>query len=394
MNVDRDARNPPRLCVHGGTGLAFGGGTMTTGWGSMEWGERFAAFGRLVDRRQALRTVGAAALGGAAWLSGRAPARAQDDSRFFRIGTGPTTGNYFTIGGIIANAISNPPGSGPCDKGGSCGVPGLIAIAQTTQGSVQNVELVTNQTLESGLCQSDVAYWAYSGSGMYSGGKPFDSLRAIANLYQESLHVVVRADSTINAIADLRGKRVSLGGRGSGTRATAVLVLGAYGVGERKFTGQQLTIDKAAEQLAAGGIDAIFFVGGAPVPALADLAKSTPLRLLPVAGDEASTLRATYPFLTVDVIPENSYGSNPPTVTVGIGTYWLVLADLEEKLVHDITAALWHPATRKLLDQGSPIGRRIRLEQALVGLPLPVHAGAERYYTEPHDQNGQPGGAQ
>src|SRR5215510_6799718 len=191
----------------------------------MELRERFTATGRLIDRRRALRT---AVAGGAAWLLGGAgapPVGAQDETRFFRIGTGPTTGNYFTIGGIIANAISNPPGSRPCDKGGSCGVPGLIAVAQTTQGSVQNVELIADRTLDSGLCQSDVAYWAYSGTGMYSGGTPFDGLRTIANLYQESLQIVVRADSKIAAIGDLRGKRISLGGRGSGTRATAVLVL-------------------------------------------------------------------------------------------------------------------------------------------------------------------------
>jgi len=359
----------------------------------MDQRERFAAAGRLVDRRRVLRTAGAAA----AWLIGGAGApraRAQDEPRFFRIGTGPTTGNYFTIGGLIANAISNPPGSRPCDKGGSCGVPGLIAIAQTTQGSVQNVELIADKTLESGLCQSDVAYWAYSGSGMYSGGKPFDGLRAIANLYQESLHIVVRADSKIEAIADLRGKRISLGGRGSGTRATAVLVLGAYGVGERRFYGQQLTIEKACAQLRDSKIDAIFLVGGAPVPALVDLAQTTPLRLLPVLGDEGSTLRSAYPFLTVDIIPENSYGQNPATVTVGIGTYWLALAELEDNLVHDITAALWHPATRKLLDKGSPLGRRIRIEQALVGLPIPVHAGAERFYAEPRPRDGPPGDAQ
>ena len=360
----------------------------------MELRKRIAAGGRLVDRRRVLQAAGIAAAGGAAWLIGGATARAEDESRFFRIGTGPTTGNYFTIGGIIANAISNPPGSRPCDKGGSCGVPGLIAVAQTTQGSVQNVELIADQTLDSGLCQSDVAYWAYSGTGMYSGGAPFDGLRAIANLYQESLHIVVRADSKIAAIGDLRGKRISLGGRGSGTRATAVLVLGAYGVGERRFTGQQLTIEKATEALRSGGVDAIFFVGGAPVPALVDLAQTTPLRLLPVAGDEAATLRSTYPFLTVDVIPENSYGDNAATITVGIGTYWLVLAELDDKLVHDITAALWHPATRKLLDKGSPLGRRIRIEQALVGLPIPVHAGAERFYAEPRPRDGPPGDAQ
>ena len=358
----------------------------------MDQREQFAAAGRLVDRRRVLRTAGAAA----AWLIGGAGApraRAQDEARFFRIGTGPTTGNYFTIGGLIANAISNPPGSRPCDNGGSCGVPGLIAIAQTTQGSVQNIEFIADKTLESGLCQSDVAYWAYSGSGMYSGGKPFEGLRAIANLYQESLHIVVRADSKIEAIADLRGKRISLGGRGSGTRATAVLVLGAYGVGERRFYGQQLTIDRACAQLRDSKIDAIFLVGGPPVPALVDLAQTTALRLLPVLGDEGSTLRSSYPFLTVDIIPENSYGTSPAAVTVGIGTYWLVLAELEDNLVHDITAALWHPATRKLLE-GSPIGRRIRIEQALAGLPLPVHAGAERFYLEPRDQSAQPGDGQ
>src|SRR5262250_501825 len=202
----------------------------------MELRKRIAAAGRLVDRRHVLRAAGIAAAGGAVWLMGGAIARhahAEDETRFFRIGTGPTTGNYFTIGGIIANAIRNPPGSSPCDKGGSCGVPGLIATAETTQGSVQNVELIADTTLDSGLCQSDVAYWAYTGTGMFSEGKPFDGLRAIANLYQESLHIIVRADSKIETISDLRGKRISPGGRGSGTRATASLVLGAYGVGER-----------------------------------------------------------------------------------------------------------------------------------------------------------------
>src|SRR5262245_17260801 len=101
------ARNPPRLYVQG--------------WGRMELRKRIAAAGRLVDRRHVLQAAGLAAAGGAAWLIGGAnarSARAEDESRFFRIGTGPTTGNYFTIGGIIANAISNPPGSRPCDKGG------------------------------------------------------------------------------------------------------------------------------------------------------------------------------------------------------------------------------------------------------------------------------------
>jgi hypothetical protein len=352
------------------------------------------AAGLLLERRGLLRVAGAAAaIGGAAWLAGGAArwrVAAQEEARFFRIGTGPTTGSYFTIGSIIANAISNPPGSRPCEAGGSCGVPGLIAIAQTTQGSVQNVGLVATKSLDSALCQSDVAYAAYSGTGMYSTEGPIESLRAVANLYQESLHIVVRADSPIASIGDLRRKRVSLGERGAGTRATATLVLGAYGVSEKRFVGQQLPISKAAEQLRDGGIDALFLVGAAPVPLLAELAETTPLRLLPVDGDIGEVLRREYPFLTVDIIPQGSYGDSAAVVTVGIGTYWLVLDELDDELAYNITKALWHSATRKLLDQGGVLGRRIRLEQALLGLPIPIHAGAWRYYTEVRSQ-GQSG---
>jgi TRAP transporter TAXI family solute receptor len=349
------------------------------------------AAGHRFGRRRLLRAAGGAAaagIGGAVWLAGVASPRrlaAQEEAQFFRIGTGPTSGSYFAIGGIIANAISNPPGSRPCESGGSCGVPGLIAIAQTTRGSIQNVDLVASKSLDSGLCQSDVAFWAYSGNGPYSGAKPLEGLRAIANLYQESLHVVVRADSPIESIGDLKGKRVSLGERGAGTRATATLVLGAYGVSEKRFVGRQLPIAEATAQLRDGKIDALFLVGSAPVPVLAELAQTTPLRMLPVIGEAGEKLRREHPFLTVDIVPEGSYGDAAAAVTVGIGTYWLVLAGLDDELAFGITKSLWHDATRKLLDQGGQLGRRIRVEHALVGLPIPIHPGAERYYAGAHD---------
>ena len=136
---------------------------------------------------------------------------------FFRIGTGSTGGTYFPIGGLIANAISNPPGARPCDRGGSCGPMGLIAVAQSTDGSIANVEAIRAGRLESGLAQADIAYWAYKGLRVFKGkGKQVEKLRAIANLYPEAVHVVVRRDAKIAKIADLRGKRVSLGPRDSG----------------------------------------------------------------------------------------------------------------------------------------------------------------------------------
>src|SRR5262249_32596218 len=178
------------------------------------------------------------------------------DTGFFRIGTGSPDASYFPIGAIIASAISNPPGSRPCDEGGSCGVPGLIAVAQTTRGSIDNVEAIRAGSFESGLTQADIAYWAYTGTNVFEKTGAVRNLRAIANLFQESLHIVVRADSGITSIADLKGKRVSLGEQGSGTLVTARLVLDAYGVGEKRIKAEYLPPAEAAHRLQAGTLDA------------------------------------------------------------------------------------------------------------------------------------------
>ncbi len=97
-------------------------------------------------------------------LSRTIPASAQE-ARFFRIGAAATAGSFFEIGGVLAAAISKPSGSLPCEQGGSCGVPGLVAVAQATQGSVENLRMVASDQIESGIAQSDIASWAFAGSG-------------------------------------------------------------------------------------------------------------------------------------------------------------------------------------------------------------------------------------
>ena len=149
-------------------------------------------------------------------LSLAASSAMAQDMAFFRIGTGGTAGTYYPIGGLLANAISNPPGSRPCDKGGSCGVPGLIASALSANGSVANINAIAGGTLESGFSQSDVATWAYTGTGIWEGKPAVEKLRAIANLYPESIHLVVSADSGISSVSDLKGKRVSMDEPGFG----------------------------------------------------------------------------------------------------------------------------------------------------------------------------------
>jgi uncharacterized protein len=310
-------------------------------------------------------------------------ARAADDIRFFRIGTAATTGTYFQIGGMLANAISKPPGSRDCDRGGSCGVPGLVAVAQATQGSVENVQSVGGARLESALAQSDVALWAYAGTGLFKGKPPIKSLRVIASLFPESVHVVVRADGPIRGIKDLKGKRTGLGEKESGTLVDARLILEAAGIAEKDVQGDYRSLSLAAAALARDELDAFFLFGGYPVPAIAELAATTPTRLVPLAGEIGDRLTHKYSFFTADTIPGGTYaGIDEATSTISTRALWIVSADVPDELVYGITQALWHDGNRRLLDQGHPMGQKIRLATALQGLVLPLHSGAERFYRE------------
>lgn len=326
-----------------------------------------------------------AALVVAVALTGPALAQAQNldkDLKFFRIGTGSTAGIYFPIGGLIASAISNPPGSRQCDRGGSCGVPGLISVAQATMGSVENVRAIATGALESGLAQADVATWAFNGTGIFKGQKPVTNLRAIANLYPESIHVVVRRASKVRGFHGLVGKRVSLDAKGSGTRVNARLILQRHNIALDQIKLVYVQLGPAIDMMRAGKLDAFFFVGGFPVAAIAELARKMPIKLLPISGTFATELLKSDRFFTRTVIPAGTYKGVGRTLTVSVGAQWFVDAKLDDDLVYGVVRALWHKNTRHLLDSGHPTARLLRLETALSGIAVPLHPGAERYYRE------------
>lgn len=331
-----------------------------------------------IDRRRLL--WGGAALMAAAGLVPGALAQGED-VRFFQIGTATTGGTYFLIGGLLANAVSNPPGARPCDRGGSCGVPGLIVVAQSTSGAVENVNLLRQRRLESALIQADIGHAALTGTGPFD-KTPYPGLRAIANLYTETIHLVVRAGGGLKGPGDLKGKRVALGEQGSGTLVTARAILATYGLSEKSVTPFYLSPAAAGDRLAAGELDAFIIVGGFPLPAVAELARRVPIALLPFDDKRAAALKQRLPFFTDSRIEAGTYEEVPATMSLGVGAQWLVRADMKPKLIRDITAALWNDQTRLLLDAGHPRGKSIRRETALDGLAVPLHPGAEDYYRE------------
>jgi TRAP transporter TAXI family solute receptor len=304
-----------------------------------------------------------------------------EEIRFIRIGTGPIGGTYFPVGGLIANVISGPPGSRACDLGGNCGVPGLIAAAVSTQGSLDNVKKMATGMLDLALCQANIAHDAYTGRGLYA-DKPVETLRVVANLFPEAVHVVVRRDDGIRSIGDLEGKRVSVGEKNSGTLATARIVLRGHGLALKDLKPTYEKLARSADMLTAGEIDAFFMVGGQPIAAIARIAERNPIALLPISGRGAERVIAAEPFFSPTVIPGDAYNGVPATETIGVSAQLLVSADMDADLAYAITRSLWDPRNRKVLDGGTPNGRRIQLQAALDGLAVPLHPGARKFYLE------------
>ncbi|MGQ2907596.1 MAG: TAXI family TRAP transporter solute-binding subunit [Aliihoeflea sp.] len=310
------------------------------------------------------------------------PAVAQD-IQFFRIATGGTAGTYFPIGGLLSNAISNPPGSRACEEGGSCGAPGVIATALASNGSVANINGIASGQIESGFSQSDVAYWAHTGTGVFEGKGALENVRAIANLYPESIHLVARADAGIASVADLAGKKVSLDEPGSGTLVDARIILEAYGLSEDDVEAEFLKPNQAADLMRDNNMDAFFFVGGFPAGAITELATSQDIVLVPIEGPEADALLEEYGFFAEHTIPGGTYEGVPDDVqSISVGAQWVTSAEQPDDLIYEITKALWNDNSRALLDNGHAKGASIVKETALEGIGIPLHAGAERFYKE------------
>lgn len=329
-----------------------------------------------------MRSFIAAALAAIVLAAAGAGAGASETINFFRIATGGVGGTYYPVGGLIAQAISNPPGSRPCEKGGSCGVPGLVAVAQSAHGSVANVEAVAIGAADSGFVQSDVAYWAHTGTGIYLAPGKVDGIRAVAALYPESIHLVARKGLGIRSVLDLIGLRVSLDEEGSGTLVDARLILSAFGMTETDLQAEYLKAVPAIEKMEAGELDAFFIVAGYPAKAVSELAEAAGAELVPIEGPEVDLLIEKYGFFTKQVIPDGTYKDIGAVRTLSVGAQWIVGAAAGEDLVYAITKALWHASTREFLRTGHPQGKAITLETALDGIAIPLHPGAERYYRE------------
>lgn len=275
------------------------------------------------------------------------------------------------------------------DEAGASLVPALRdALARTmpdlqvelldSNAGVTNLVILQRGEVDVASTFADIAYMASVGQ-LPDMAAPFEQLRAIAALPPRELQVVVAPRSSIHSIRDLRGRRVSLGPPGTGVALTARLLLSAFDIGVDDIEAEQLAFSDAARALVAGEIDAAFWGGRFPN---ANIAKTLSHggRLLQVVGPEIERFRAEYPFLRPIVIRAGAHpGMHDAVHTVAVDRILVCRADLDERLVYNLTKAFFQAITTA--------GRDVRMFRGFnmsraAATPLPLHPGAARYYRE------------
>ncbi|MGE0043973.1 MAG: TAXI family TRAP transporter solute-binding subunit [Vicinamibacterales bacterium] len=281
------------------------------------------------------------------------------------IATGGPGGAFYPLGVALAGVYE-------------AGIPGLRTTVGSG-GSSQNVQALEDGRAQIAFTQSDVAYVAYR-RGLGEDPHAFQQLRGIAVLWMNTVQVAVTTDSGIRDIAGLRGKRVSVGTRGSGTETLARIVLESYDLTYADLEPSFPPFVETVALMRAGKLDAAFVVAGTPTVAMTEMSATPGVRLLPIPRDQVRAMRGQYPFLQPQVIPGGTYPGNDADVeTVGVSSMLACRQDLDEPTVYRLTRLLFEalPALQGV----HPAAGLITLEEG-PATPIPLHPGAARYYRE------------
>lgn len=296
--------------------------------------------------------------------------------RFFRIGGGPPGGTLFPAVGWISAAISNPPGSRPCEKNGSCGVPGLIALAQSTDGALANLRSLREGAFDAAIAYADVAHDALMGRGVFAADGAFPDLRAVATLAPESLHIVVRRGGPIRRIADLKGRRVAVGAEAAGAAVLAELVLRLHEVRRGQYRALPLNPEAAATAFAEDRVDALVFLARPPAGVARQVMEDHGGMLLGLDPGKAQAAIRTDSFLAATEIPASAYGG-AAVPTVGVAPVLLVRESMPDELVTALSRALW--LAMKAADGAHPLHPEGFAAAQIGRRGVPLHPAAQAF---------------
>ena len=315
-----------------------------------------------------LSTVAIASLVATSFTTGTAIAASQ---QFVSIGTGGVTGVYYPTGGAICRLVNK-----------NRKEHGIRCSAESTGGSIYNINTIRAGELEFGVAQSDWQYHAYNGTSKFADKGKFSKLRAVFSVHPEPVTVIARDDSGISQLSDVKGKRMNIGNPGSGTRGTWEVIEGAMGwsrndlklAAEMKSaeTGQAVCDDK---------IDAYFWLVGHPSALTQESLASCAAHLVDVKGPAIDKLVAENSFYRKATIPAGMYNNDRDIETFGVGATFVSSSDVPDDVVYTLVKSVFdnfddfkklHPAFANLKEK----------EMISDSLSAPIHPGAAKYYKE------------
>ena len=299
----------------------------------------------------------------ATMMAAALPASAQQLS----IATGGTGGVYYPIGGGFAEMINNH-------------IDGAQATAEVTGASVENMGLIMRGDADLALVLADTAYQAYTGTGDFD-GRQIENTRALASVYPNAVQLVTLAESDIQSIADLAGKRVSVGAPGSGTELNARALLEANGVNYEDFTPQRLNFNETADAIRDGDIDAGFWSVGPPTSSILNLAATRDIRLIGLSDEEIANAQEVEAVFAPYELAAGMYdGMDEAVQTIGIPNVLVVNADMDEELAYQLTQLLFENTDELIAVH--PAANDTTVEFTMNSSQVPLHPGAPRYFEE------------
>ncbi len=288
------------------------------------------------------------------------------------IGTAGVTGVYYPAGGAICRMVNR----GRKEHGIRCTV-------ESTGGSIANLESIHNKDVELGIVQSDLLYYAYNGTEIFSDAGMDKKLRVLLSLHFEPFTIVARKNTKITVFDDLKGKRIYIGPQGSGMRATMEELMAQKGLNKKTFA--NIVDIKSSDQTKAlcdGKIDALVYAGGHPNGAIQQVTSSCPTRLVDVAQADIEKLIASHPFYVRATIPGGMYNSNPQeTKTFGVRALLVASADMDNDIAYEVVKAVFENLDNfKTLH---PVFATLDAAHMIANENIsPIHSGAQKYYRE------------
>ncbi|MCE8042081.1 TAXI family TRAP transporter solute-binding subunit [Halomonas daqingensis] len=283
------------------------------------------------------------------------------------IATGGTGGVYYPIGGGFAEMINNH-------------IEGASATAEVTGASVENMGLIMRGDADLALALADTIYQAYNGTGDFE-GRQIEDTRALASVYPNAVQLVTLADSDIQSLEDLRGKRVSVGAPGSGTELNARALLEANGITYDDFRPQRLNFNETADAIRDGDIDAGFWSVGPPTSSILNLAATRDIRLVGFSEEEIDNAREVEPTFAAYELRAGMYdGMDEAVQTISIPNVLVVNADMDEELAYQLTKLLFENTDELIAVH--PAANDTTVDFSIDSTPVPFHDGALRYYEE------------